>query len=340
MSQWIRKSPLPAIQLALLILSAYFLVYRPSILTGALFILLLIRLFQQYGKKSALKVLPILMVFLALFSGHALKMKWEEERIPSSISQLSLRPDSIRINGDQLSFQGRSNGRNYQVFYKLKSQEEQTYFQNLQDLVVLTVEAEISLPEEARNFNGFDYRAYLRTKEIYALVKVTEIQEIKVRTSWNPMDWIFLGRRKALLHIARSFPSPMRHYMTGLLFGDLDKDFEEMEGIYSSLGIIHLFALSGMQVGFFIDKLRYLLLRLGLKRETVDRLQIPFSILYAGLTGLSISVIRSLVQKIFVILRGLRSERICKIDIKIIHHIVAELRYVSEYATSKSFTDH
>ena len=307
MSQWIRKSPLPAIQLALLILSAYFLVYRPSILTGALFILLLIRLFQQYGKKSALKVLPILMVFLALFSGHALKMKWEEERIPSSISQLSLRPDSIRINGDQLSFQGRSNGRNYQVFYKLKSQEEQTYFQNLQDLVVLTVEAEISLPEEARNFNGFDYRAYLRTKEIYALVKVTEIQEIKARSSWNPMDWIFLGRRKALLHIARSFPSPMRHYMTGLLFGDLDKDFEEMEGIYSSLGIIHLFALSGMQVGFFIDKLRYFLLRLGLRRETVDRLQIPFSILYAGLTGLSISVIRSLVQKILgnMGLRGL-----------------------------------
>ena len=211
MSQWIRKSPLPAIQLALLILSAYFLVYRPSILTGALFILLHIRLFQQYGKKSALKVLPVLMVFLALFSGHALKMKWEEERIPSSISQLSLRPDSIRINGDQLSFQGRSNGRNYQVFYKLKSQEEQAYFQNLQDLVVLTVEAEISLPEEARNFNGFDYRAYLRTKEIYALVKVTEIQEIKARSSWNPMDWIFLGRRKALLHIARSFPSPMRH---------------------------------------------------------------------------------------------------------------------------------
>lgn len=307
MSQWIRKSPLPAIQLALLILSAYFLVYRPSILTGALFILLLIRLFQQYGKKSALKVLPVLMVFLALFSGHALKMKWEEERIPNSISQLSLKPDSIRINGDQLSFQGRSNGRNYQVFYKLKSQEEQAYFQNLQDLVVLTVEAEISLPEEARNFNGFDYRTYLRTKEIYALVKVTEIQEIKARTSWNPMDWIFLGRRKALLHIARSFPSPMRHYMTGLLFGELDKDFEEMEGIYSSLGIIHLFALSGMQVGFFIDKLRYLLLRLGLRRETVDRLQIPFSILYAGMTGLSISVIRSLVQKILgnLGLRGL-----------------------------------
>ena len=53
MSQWIRKSPLPAIQLALLILSAYFLVYRPSILTAALFILLHIRLFQQFVQRFA-----------------------------------------------------------------------------------------------------------------------------------------------------------------------------------------------------------------------------------------------------------------------------------------------
>ena len=298
MSQWIKKSPIPAIQLAILVLSGYFLVYRLSLITGLLFLFLLVRLFQQYGKKVALKALHILVCFLVLFSAHAFKMSWDEQRIPSSISKIALKPDSIRINGDQLSFQGCSDGRQYQVFYQLKSQKEQAYFQNLQDLVELSVQAETSLPDKARNFNGFDYQDYLRTKNIYALVKVTDIQDIEVRSSWHPMDWILLGRRKALLQIAKNFPNPMRHYMTGLLFGDLDKEFEEMGDIYSSLGIIHLFALSGMQVGFFIDKLRYVLLRLGLKRETVDKFQIPFSFLYAGLTGLSVSVIRSLVQKI------------------------------------------
>lgn len=43
----------------------------------------------------------------------------------------------------------------------------------------------------------------------------------------------------------------MNDYMTGLLFGFLSKDFNQMGDIYSSLGIIHLFALSGMQVNFF-----------------------------------------------------------------------------------------
>ncbi len=86
--------------------------------------------------------------------------------------------------------------------------------------------------------------------------------------------------------------------MTGLLFGDLDIEFAEMNDLYSSLGIIHLFALSGMQVGFFMDAFRKILLRIGLRMETVDWLQFPLSFIYGGLTGFSVSVVRSLVQKL------------------------------------------
>ncbi|MDU3713893.1 MAG: DNA internalization-related competence protein ComEC/Rec2, partial [Streptococcus mitis] len=78
----------------------------------------------------------------------------------------------------------------------------------------------------------------------------------------------------------------------------LDTDFEEMNGLYSSLGIIHLFALSGMQVGFFMDGFKKLLLRLGLTQEKLKWLTYPFSLIYAGLTGFSASVIRSLLQKL------------------------------------------
>lgn len=91
----------------------------------------------------------------------------------------------------------------------------------------------------------------------------------------------------------------MQHYMTGLLFGYLDKSFDEMSDVYTSLGIIHLFALSGMQVGFFVALFRFIILHLGLRRDYVDILQIPFSLVYAGLTGFSVSVIRSLIQSAF-----------------------------------------
>ncbi|HEM3554949.1 TPA: DNA internalization-related competence protein ComEC/Rec2 [Streptococcus suis] len=294
----LNKLPYQPIHLAVLAVAAYFAVHSFSLLTmGLLSLLLLVFGFRQ-GKTVFLKTLPLL-ALCGLFFGCQ-KVQWERaaQSSPEQVTTVQVIPDTIDINGDSLSFRGRADGQTYQVFYKLDSQEEQIYFQQLTDLVQLEVEAEVSLPADQRNFKGFDYQAYLKTQGIYRTVKLTAIKKIVPVQSWNIFDWLSSWRRQALVYVKTNFPAPMSHYMTGLLFGDLDSEFDQMSDLYSSLGIIHLFALSGMQVGFFIDKFRWILLRLGLTKETVDKLQIPFSLVYAGLTGFSVSVVRSLVQKI------------------------------------------
>ncbi|MEG3310563.1 ComEC/Rec2 family competence protein [Streptococcus sp. SS-4456] len=294
------KLPCQPIHLALLAVAAYFAVHSFSLMTMGLFSLAAVVFGFRQGKTVFLKTLPLLALF-GLFFGCQ-KVQWEraDQTAPGHVDQIQLLPDTIKINGDSLSFRGRADGQTYQLFYKLTSQEEQTYFQKLADLVQLEVEAEVSLPAGQRNFKGFDYQAYLKTQGIYRTVKLTAIKKIVPGQSWNVFDWLSSWRRQALVYVKINFPAPMSHYMTGLLFGELDSDFDQMSDLYSSLGIIHLFALSGMQVGFFIDKFRWMLLRLGLTKETVDKLQIPFSLVYAGLTGFSVSVVRSLVQKILV----------------------------------------
>ncbi|HEL2408979.1 TPA: DNA internalization-related competence protein ComEC/Rec2 [Streptococcus suis] len=292
------KLPCQPVHLAVLAVAAYFAVHSFSLLTMCLLSLVLAVFGVRQGKTVFLKTLPLL-TLCGLFFGCQ-KVQWERaaQSAPEQVTTVQVIPDTIDINGDSLSFRGRADGQNYQVFYKLTSQEEQTYFQNLADLVQLEVEAEVSLPAGQRNFKGFDYQAYLKTQGIYRTVKLTAIKKIVPVQSWNVFDWLSTWRRQALVYVKNNFPAPMSHYMTGLLFGELDSDFDQMSDLYSSLGIIHLFALSGMQVGFFIDKFRWILLRLGLTKETVDKLQIPFSLVYAGLTGFSVSVVRSLVQKI------------------------------------------
>ncbi|CYV34257.1 DNA internalization-related competence protein ComEC/Rec2 [Streptococcus suis] len=292
------KLPCQPIHLAVLAVAAYFAVHSFSLLTMGLFSLLLAVFGVRQGKMVFLKTLPLL-ALCSLFFGCQ-KVQWEraDQSAPEQVTTVQIIPDTIEVNGDSLSFRGRADGQTYQVFYKLASQEEQTYFQKLTGLVQLEVEAEVSLPAGQRNFKGFDYQAYLKTQGIYRTVKLTAIKNIVPVQSWNVFDWLSSWRRKALVYVKTNFPAPMSHYMTGLLFGELDSDFDQMSDLYSSLGIIHLFALSGMQVGFFIDKFRWILLRLGLTKETVDKLQIPFSLVYAGLTGFSVSVVRSLVQKI------------------------------------------
>ncbi|HEM5091976.1 TPA: DNA internalization-related competence protein ComEC/Rec2 [Streptococcus suis] len=292
------KLPCQPIHLAVLAVAAYFAVHSFSLLTMGLFSLLLAVFWFRQGKTVFLKTLPLL-ALCGLFFGCQ-KVQWgrADQSAPEQVTTVQVIPDTIEVNGDSLSFRGWADGQTYQVFYKLTSQEEQTYFQKLTGLVQLEVEAEVSLPAGQRNFKGFDYQAYLKTQGIYRTVKLTAIKKIVPVQSWNVFDWLSSWRRQALVYVKTNFPAPMSHYMTGLLFGELDSDFDQMSNLYSSLGIIHLFALSGMQVGFFIDKFRWILLRLGLTKETVDKLQIPFSLVYAGLTGFSVSVVRSLVQKI------------------------------------------
>lgn len=299
MLRLIKGLPLAPIHLTVLLLALYFVMYCLSALSVLILLGLLILLWFQQGKKIACRVMAILACFSILFGFQRLKMERDQASSPMEVRYLTIKPDSIQVNGDSLSFRATSSGHLYTVFYQLKSQQEQEYFKDLASLIRLEVEATVADPEGQRNFNGFDYQDYLRIQGIYKIVKISKIRKIEQRMSWNPLVWLSLFRRKALVYTKEHFPNPMRHYMTGLMFGDLDKEFDQMSDFYSSLGIIHLFALSGMQVGFFVEKFRNLFLRLGLQKEVVDWLQVPFSFIYAGLTGFSASVNRSLLQKIF-----------------------------------------
>ena len=298
MSQWIKKLPLPPIYLAFILVWVYFAVYSGSSLAYLGLGVLLLRLFFSYPLKKSLAALAFLSLFVLFFLLRREMAEQVFRQEPPLASAIQVLPDTIKVNGDSLSFRGRTDGRLYQVFYKIKSASEKEDFQQLTDLVVLDFEGEFEHAQQRRNFSGFDYQAYLKSQGIYRTLKINKIQSLRPISSLNPLDWLSVWRRKALVYIRSNFPSPMSHYMTGLLFSDLDTEFAEMSDLYSSLGIIHLFALSGMQVGFFLDGFRRILLRLGMKRETVNALQLPFSFIYAGLTGFSVSVVRSLVQKL------------------------------------------
>ena len=298
MSQWIKRFPIKPIYIAFLLVWLYFAIYQSSWLGWLGFIFLVICLFRFYSPKECFMTFMILICFAGFFFIRREIAEQKTKVEPSPIRQVAVLPDTIKVNGDSLSFRGKANGQTYQVYYKLKSKEEQLAFQNLSSLVILTVEGEFEIPEKKRNFAGFDYQSYLKTQGIYRILKVDTILSSQDRISLHPFEWLSSWRRKALVFIKNHFPNPMSNYMTGLLFGALDTAFDEMSNLYSSLGIIHLFALSGMQVGFFMEGFRKLLLRLGFTQEMVHKFQYPFSFFYAGMTGFSVSVVRSLVQKL------------------------------------------
>ena len=298
MSQWISRFPIPKIYLSFLLLWLYYAIFSANFLALLGFVFLLLCLFFQFPWKTVVKVLFV----CGLFGSWFIFQKWQQEaasrHLVASVNSVRILPDTIKVNGDSLSFRGKADGRLYQVYYKLQSEAEKEKFQDFSDLHEMVVKGKLASPQGASNFAGFDYRNYLKTQGIYQTLTISEIVESRKISSWDIGENLSSLRRKAVVWIKRNFPDPMRNYMTGLLLGHLDTDFEEMNELYSSLGIIHLFALSGMQVGFFMDAFKKLLLRLGLTQEMFKWTAYPFSLVYAGLTGFSASVIRSLLQKL------------------------------------------
>ena len=299
MLQWTKNFPIPLIYLSFLLLWLYYAIFSASYIALLGFVFLLVCLFIQFPWKSAGKVLVICGIFGFWFVFQNWQQSQASQNLADSVERVRILPDTIKVNGDSLSFRGKSDGRIFQVYYKLQSEEEKEAFQALTDLHEIGLEGKLSEPEGRRNFGGFDYQSYLKTQGIYQTLTIKKIRSLKKVGSWDIGENLSSLRRKAVVWIkTHHFPDPMRNYMTGLLLGHLDTDFEEMNELYSSLGIIHLFALSGMQVGFFMDGFKKILLRLGLTQETLKWLTYPFSLIYAGLTGFSASVIRSLLQKL------------------------------------------
>ena len=280
---------MPLIFLAYLTVLLYFCIFSNNIIIGCIFLL---SLGIAFWRKFYV-LFPLLLIFgiyFYLFNAyHSQKMALPEV----AFHQITPRIDTLQVNGDLLSFRGRVHDRDYQAYATLQSKKEQTYFKNLAQNCRISFTGNLEKPAAQRNFEGFDEQKYYSNQNIYRQIKIRQINAVKLTHNFN----IWLLRRKGIVWAQSHFPRPMSSYMTGLLFGYLGKDFSQMTTIYSALGIIHLFALSGMQVNFFVEVLRKILLKIGIRLEFIPFFKFLFSIFYAILTGFSLSVLRALFQK-------------------------------------------
>jgi len=297
---WLKKAPINLFSLSLLIAALYFTIFVTNVYAIGAFVFLMVCFLKHHWKnKAALKLVGLVGSFFLvyfLFLHHRASI--QDKQAPVEINQVTLVADTLSVNGEQLSAIGKAKGQTYQVFYRLKSEKEQHFFKTTSQTLVLKGEINLSQATAQRNFQGFNYQSYLASQGIYRIAQIERLDQVVPQKSLSPLAFFHQLRRRALVHIQTHFPSPMRHYMTGLLFGYLDKEFDEQSQLYTSLGIIHLFALSGMQVGFFLGWFRYGLLRLGLPKDYLFIVLLSFSLCYGLMTGWTASVLRSLVQSL------------------------------------------
>ena len=233
---WLKKAPINLFSLALLIAALYFTIFVTNVYAiGVLSFLLVCFLKHHWKNKAALKLVGLVGSFFLiyfLFLHHRASI--QDKQAPTAINQVTLVADTLSVNGEQLSAIGKAKGQTYQVFYRLKSEKEQHFFKTTSQTLVLKGKIKLSQATGQRNFQGFNYQSYLASQGIYQMAQIEHLDHVVPQKSLSPLAFFHQLRRRALVHIQTHFPTPMRHYMTGLLFGCLDKEFDEQSQLYTS----------------------------------------------------------------------------------------------------------
>lgn len=157
------------------------------------------------------------------------------------------------------------------------------------DNIILNYELREFVKEKTPN--GFNYKNYYASKNIYYELKVKDINVIKNSFHLNKIRY-FLKQK------FNNFPKHTKSYIEMFVFGE-DTFTEEFNEAKRKLGIVHLFALSGLHVHLligFINKLFKLF-----KKEPNNIIILTVLIIYLFLAGNTFSLLRAVLMVLFIL---------------------------------------
>lgn len=185
--------------------------------------------------------------------------------------EIRVQPDAMVVRGTSYYFVGRDQTHHdwVTVHGQLRTPHEQTTLQNVDRAMLWRVTGEISGILPATNFNQFDAARYWSHRRIVRSVKVTAVNSRSPSgaTIWQYWsDW-WHHWRSQLIHYCERLPGALSVYALGLFPGNKSVAFaDEMQGM-QQLGLLHLFAISGLHVVLLLTVLEWLAVRLHLPRE-------------------------------------------------------------------------
>ena len=193
----------------------------------------------------------------------------------------------IKINDEKLN-------RNYRVFLKIKKRQNENITYNYGDYI--TGIGEFTRPEVRRNYKGYDYSEYLKTKKVSVICQ-TDINKIKTKENNSHIAinvWIMNLRNKLKSNLIKILNKDKSDIAIALLLGDSSYINENQKEMYSKANVSHILAISGMHVNYIVAALGILQKKIDNRKGKI--LLIIFLIFFALLTGSSPSVIRAVIM--------------------------------------------
>lgn len=198
--------------------------------------------------------------------------------------------------------------KNYKNSYEIKTLDNKTkliiYVSKEQELKygdLIEIEGEYIAPDEERNYKGFNYKQYLKTKMIYGTVNVLDLKVLKNNQA-NLIFTLSNNLRESILEqIDKIYNSNIKELVKGLLIGEVDKIEEEVIKSFRNSSLAHILSISGTHVSYIIFGSIFILENLKLSKKKTYFISILIIIIFMFITNFVPSVVRSCLSGIMMI---------------------------------------
>lgn len=165
----------------------------------------------------------------------------------------------------------------------------------------IKINAKIELPSKVRNYMGFDYQRYLKSKKIIATILDVENVEILDVNKANTAENIFNSVRNNIKKIMyKLLPKDAKELAIGMMIGDREELDANITENFKNSNLTHMLAVSGAHISYVILGLNLML------KKTSNRFRkifiICFLIFFVGVTDFTPSVQRASIMAILLLI--------------------------------------
>jgi len=177
------------------------------------------------------------------------------------------------------------------------------YMDNLKYGMKIYLEGEYSEATDSRNFKGFSYKEYLKTKKIYGTIKI-DSNNIDVLEK-EKLNFILIKSnniRNSIIEKANSLlPEKTNELLIGILLGDKSGISEEIIENFKISNLSHILSVSGAHTSYIILGLTYILNKSKITKKWVYIITILILCVFMFITNFTASVIRACLMAIITI---------------------------------------
>lgn len=168
----------------------------------------------------------------------------------------------------------------------------------------ISFNGKFEIPSGARNYRGFDYQKYLKSKKIYG--NVVAKNNIKV-ISYHNCSWfcniVHIVRNSITNKIKQLLPENICGVCIGILTGEKENISEEIIDSFQESNLTHMLAVSGTHISYVILGISILFSKVHKRIKKI--FIIVFLIFFMSLTNFTPSVQRATIMYILTLISGL-----------------------------------